>query len=71
MDFKATIFVNPEFVDQRSAQRKSLFDYWDNKASLAEIDNFGFLNWEEMRIMGRTGIIDPISYCYTYKVFRI
>ena len=49
-EYKATIFVNPEFVDQKASIRYTLKDYWDNKVSLKEIDKWGFLSWKEMLI---------------------
>ena len=44
--YKATIFVSPEFVDPRPIVRPTLEDYWNDKKSLAEIDNWGFLSWD-------------------------
>jgi len=64
--FKGTIFVNPDFVDEKSTPRKTLSDYWDNKASLKDIDNWGFLNWEEMREMEKSGTIYIQSHTMTH-----
>lgn len=69
--FKGTIFVNPEFVDEKSTPRKTLFDYWDNKASLRDIANWGFLNWEEMREMQESGTIDIQSHTMTHTKYFV
>ncbi len=69
--FKGTIFVSPEFVDTHSNKRKTLFDYWNNKATLKEIDNWGFLNWEEMREMEKSGVIDIQSHTLTHTKYFV
>lgn len=68
---KATIFVNPAFVDKRSIVRKTLEDHWNNKASLEEINNRGFLNWEEMRLMEQSGYVDFQSHTMTHTKYFV
>lgn len=70
-DAKATIFVNPIFVDKRSIVRKTLEDYWHNRASLEEIDNWGFLSWDEMKVMEQSGFIDIQSHTLTHTKYFI
>jgi peptidoglycan/xylan/chitin deacetylase (PgdA/CDA1 family) len=53
---KATIFVNPEFVDPSSRARRAPAD----RAPL------GFLNWEEMRVMEASGLVDIQSHALTH-----
>ena len=50
---KATIFINPVFADKRNIIRKTLDDYWNNKATLKEIEEWGFLSWDEMRLWSK------------------
>jgi len=69
--FKGTIFISPEFVDGSSKKRKTLFDYWNNNATLKEIDNWGFLNWEEMREMVKSGVIDIQSHTMTHTKYFV
>jgi len=69
--FKGTFFVSPEFVNKKSSMRKTLDDYWHNKASLKEIDNWGFLSWEEMRIMQNNGFIDIQSHTMSHTKYFI
>lgn len=66
---KAVIFINPVFVDKRSVIRKTLEDYWNNKVSLNEIDQWGFLSWDEMRLMEKSGIINIQSHTLTHTKY--
>ncbi len=68
---KATIFINPIFVDNRSIIRKNLEEYWNNKASLEEIDNWGFLSWDEMHLMEQNGIVDIQSHTMTHLKYSV
>lgn len=68
---KATIFVNPLFVDRRSIVRKTLDDYWNKKASLKEIEQWGFLSWDEMRLMEQGGIVDIQSHTMTHTKYFV
>lgn len=68
---KATIFVSPEFVDTRNAVRKNLVDYWNNGASLEEIDHWGYLSWEEMRLMEKSGLVDIQSHTLTHTKYFV
>lgn len=68
---KATIFVNPAFVDKKSIIRKTLEDHWNNKASLSEINNWGFLSWDEMRLMEESGYVDIQSHTLTHTKYFV
>lgn len=68
---KATIFVNPEFVDTRNPVRKTLEDYWNNKTSLEEINRWGYLSWEEMRLMEKSGLVDIQSHNLTHTKYFV
>jgi peptidoglycan/xylan/chitin deacetylase (PgdA/CDA1 family) len=65
---RGTIFVNPEFVnDNDKSLRPNLFDYWNGKISLEELNKYdGFLNWEEMRMMEKSGFIDIQSHTMSH-----
>ena len=63
---KATIFVNPEFVDPSSMIRPNLDDVWERKKQMNELVPYGFLNWEEMRIMEKTKLVDIQSHALTH-----
>ncbi len=58
-NLKATIFINPEFADNREIVRTQ----FENEISMEEQDKaLGFLSWEEMREMEQSGHIDIQSH---------
>ncbi|PIE67471.1 MAG: hypothetical protein CSA23_04290 [Deltaproteobacteria bacterium] len=59
---KATIFVNPEFVDPIGEPRPQ---HADEKPVLPE-DAMGFLSWGEMRLMEASGLVDIQSHAMTH-----
>jgi len=68
---KATIFINPVFVDKRPVVRKTLEDYWNNKTSMEEINRWGFLGWDEMRFMEHSGCVDIQSHTLTHTKYFV
>lgn len=68
---KATIFINPVFVDKQNTIRKTLEDYWNNKANLRELNQWGFLSWDEMRLMEKSGLIDIQSHTLTHTKYFV
>ncbi len=70
-NLKATIFVCPEFVDKKNGVRNNLENYWNGKAAIDEINNWGFLSWEEMRLMEKSGLIDIQSHTLTHTKYFI
>lgn len=64
--FKATIFVNPEFVDPNPEPRPNLEDVWAGRCQLADLQVPGFLSWEEMRRMEASGLVDIQSHALTH-----
>jgi Polysaccharide deacetylase len=67
-NLKATIWVVPDFVnDNDNSVRPTLEDYWNNKISLNELNKIdGYINWEEMRLMEKSGLIDIQSHTLTH-----
>jgi len=68
---KATIFVNPDFVDQKSGIRPNLEDVWRKTASQKDIRQWGFLSWAEMLKMEESGVIDIQSHTMTHTKYPI
>jgi hypothetical protein len=64
--FKATIFVNPDFVDPASSPRATLEDVWAGRCTQDELRVDGFLSWEEMRRMEASGLVDIQSHALTH-----
>ncbi len=63
---KATIFVSPEFVDEKAGCRPVSDDSHSRGDDSSEVDSWGFLSWEEMRMMERSGLIDIQSHAMTH-----
>lgn len=70
---KATIWVNPDFIDEDSHEiRPTLEEYWNGKLSLEELNSYdGFINWEEMRLMEKSGFIEIQSHTMTHNKYPI
>lgn len=68
---KATIFISPDFVDKRNLVRKTLQDYWENRVAWEELISNGFLTWEEMRLMQKSGLVDIQSHTLTHTKYFI
>lgn len=64
---KATIFVNPDFVDNRDIVRPQCVP-----GSMCDKDHrpdkccAGFLSWSEMRLMEKSGLVDIQSHALTH-----
>lgn len=71
--YKATIWVNPEFVDPNDEQiSPTLEDYWNGKVTLEELQSIdGFLNWAEMRKMEKSGLVDIQSHTMSHARYPI
>ena len=54
---KATIFINPQFVDLSNKIRPNLDDVWEGRCSKADLQVPGFLSWAEWTRVGLCDII--------------
>lgn len=70
---KATIWLNPDFVNKNDTEvRPTLEDYWNGKITLPELNNYdGFLNWEEMRLMEKSGLVEIQSHTLTHTKYPV
>ncbi len=68
---RATIFVSPEFVDQKNGVRPNMEDYLKGQLSFNELCKWGYLSWEEMRIMFTSGLVDFESHTMTHTKYPI
>lgn len=68
---KATIFVSPEFVDEKAGCRPVSDDYLNRGDGSGEVDSWGFLSWEEMRMMERSGLVDIQSHAMTHTRYFV
>lgn len=65
-NMKATIYVNPEFVEDSSQIRPTLEDIWEGKLDITDLNWWGYLSWKEMRLMEKSGLIDIQSHALTH-----
>lgn len=64
--FKATVFVNPEFVDGRSIVREQVYDRIA-RGEVVELDSsWGYMSWNELKEIDDSGIIDVQCHCMTH-----
>jgi hypothetical protein len=63
---KGTIFISPEFVDRRNVVRKTLEDIWNKKCILDDLEVWGFLSWEEIKMMEEEGVMDIQSHSMSH-----
>lgn len=63
---KGTIFVSPDFVDPSDKVRPNLDDAIAGRCGKDELTVAGFLNWNEMREMEKSGLIDIQSHAMTH-----
>ena len=68
---KATIFVNPEFVDPRPIVRPNLEAVWEGKISIKELPDNAYLSWEELKQMQNSGIIDIQSHTMSHNKYTV
>lgn len=64
---KATVFINPEFVDPSSDKRKNLEDGNFDQERLQTTDKLGFLNWPEIQEMDHSGVMDAQSHSMSHN----
>ena len=62
-----TIFVNPEFVDPSDAVRTNLAAVGFDEKKLSWQKTLGFANWQELRIMSDSGIMDIQSHSMSHN----
>lgn len=66
LGFRFTVVVNPEFVDPRPIVRPTMEDVWSGKIRQEELEWWGMMSWDEMRIMEASGLVDIQSHALTH-----
>jgi hypothetical protein len=69
--FKGTIFINPEFIDLKRKIAKTLENVWGNEVNQSEISQLGYLSWDEIRLMQKSGVIDIQSHTLTHTMYFV
>jgi hypothetical protein len=68
---QATIFISPEFVDTISGVRPNLEDVWKGITGIDDICQWGFLTWEEMKMMEASGFINIESHTMSHTKYFV
>jgi len=66
---KGTIFVSPAFVQENQGVRATLEDVWSGRTGEKDLISSGFVSWQEMEIMIRSGVMDIQSHSYTHTMY--
>ncbi len=56
--WRGIVYVNPEFVDPGTEPRPNLEDVWAGRVREQDLQSRGFLNWAEIEIMDRSGVLE-------------
>lgn len=56
--FKGTVYISPEFVDKRDIIRPLAYDDIISGKKIKLEDNWGYLSWNEIKILDESGILD-------------
>src|SRR5690606_23999078 len=66
---KVTIFVKPEVVDPSEQVRHTIADVWKGKKEAGESDSLGYLNWEEIKALDASGVMDIQSHSMSHNIY--
>lgn len=69
--FRATIFVSPEMVDTSGKVRPNAEDLWNGKVNESELNVNGYLSWEELILMEKSGYIDIQSHTMSHTKYFV
>ena len=63
---RAVIWMSSDFVDPRGEIRRNMDDVWEGRVRREDLDINGFLSWEEMKSMIKSGHIEIQSHGQTH-----
>ncbi len=70
-NLKATLFVSPDFVDKKATVRPVAYPDKPVEEQINDLENWGFLSWDELREMEKSGLIDVQSHTMTHTKYFI
>lgn len=68
---KATVFVNPEFVDPRDIVRPTIKDVWNGKLKENELEMRGFMSWPELKKLVEEKTFDIQSHAMSHTWYPL
>ncbi len=69
--FKATYFINPEFVDKKRDAAITLDNVWSNTATKDELPVWGYVNEDEIKLLHESGVIDIQAHTMTHTKYFV
>jgi hypothetical protein len=69
--FKATLFVNPEFVDQRPIIRDKVYEKIVRGDEVETENCWGYMSWEELKEIDDSGIIDVQCHTMSHTWYAV
>lgn len=66
LGLRGIVYVNPEFVDPSVEPRATLEDVWAGRVDERDLCTTGFLNWTEIDLMSRSGILEIGSHSMSH-----
>lgn len=66
---KFTLFVSPECIEPRQVVRPTLEDVWNGQIRSSELEELGYLSWEELKVMQESGVVDVQSHTMTHAKY--
>lgn len=69
--WKGVVYVNPEFVEPGTEPRPTLQDVWDGRCSEGDLVTRGFLNWAELELMDRSGVLEIANHSMTHTWYPV
>ena len=70
-NIKATLFVNPEFIDTRAEIRPLSDPGKTVEEQINKLENWGYLSWDELVEMEKSGLIDVQSHTLTHTKYFV
>ncbi len=64
--WRGVVYVNPEFVDPGEQPRPTLEDVWEGRCAESDLQTRGFLNWAELEILDRSGVLEVGSHSMSH-----
>lgn len=63
---KATVYISPDFVDKREIVRPLTYEKLMRGEEISLEENWGYMSWDELRIIDQSGVIDVQNHAYTH-----
>ena len=69
--WKGIVYVNPDFIEPGDTPRPTLEDVWSGKLAARDLQYRGFLNWAEVELLDRSGVLAIGSHSMSHTWFPV